>query len=51
MSGDDEVRDLTPEQEPEAEPAAVAPAAPAAPVQVQRDPNAYLKKKHSRWNN
>lgn len=51
MSGDDEVRDLTPEQEPEAEPAAVAPAAPAAPVQNKPDPNGYLKKKFSRWNN
>lgn len=54
MVGDNNVRDLTPDQEPKEEsvvtPAPSAPAAPA-PVQVQRDPNAYLKKKFSRWNN
>ena len=46
LLGDDKVRDLTPDPEPEAEPSVVTPA-PTASVQNKPDPRAYYKKKHS----
>ena len=46
MMGDNEVRDLTPDEPEEESVVTPAPAAPA-PVQNKPDPRAYYKKKHS----